>query len=233
MLHNGQIVGSLCLVAIPKSGTFALSTADFAKVWPSTASPPMSFALYHLHSSLSVLRVSTLCSQPKCFEVPVRNCANSDSPRRSSLVCFGAGRTWSSSTLRCVHGIGPSSKALYISFRTCLSTPVTMSVIHAGYICGLAFPCSAALSAASFRGTPPCENTNWKFTDTQSRTSRKVRPQIRLSIASSTTTGPVLNAMSSDNESVNATTRVLCVWFNSITSTSLFNPASIATLAAR
>ncbi|KAG8339813.1 hypothetical protein TRVL_09362 [Trypanosoma vivax] len=94
-------------------------------------------------------------------------------------------------------------------------------------------PCSAALSAACFRGTPQCENTNWKLTDTRSRAMRSMRSKTRLSIASSTAAGPAFNAIGSDSESVNATTRVLCVLLSSMTSTSLFKPASIATHSAR
>ncbi|KAG8340516.1 hypothetical protein TRVL_08654 [Trypanosoma vivax] len=108
-----------------------------------------------------------------------------------------------------------------------------MSAMHAGCDYGFAFPRSAAVSASPLRGTPQCENTNWKLTRMRSRTMRSMRSQMRLSIASSTPAGPAPSAISSDNESVNATTRVLCALLSSMTSTSLFSTTSIATRSAR
>ncbi|KAG8339454.1 hypothetical protein TRVL_09721 [Trypanosoma vivax] len=90
MLENGEIIGSHCLVAIPRSGAVALSIADSAKMCSSSALLPVHCVLHYLHSRRSALLVGTLRSHPKCFEVPVLNCANSDSHRRSTLECFGA-----------------------------------------------------------------------------------------------------------------------------------------------
>ncbi|KAG8342341.1 hypothetical protein TRVL_06833 [Trypanosoma vivax] len=92
MFHNGQIIGSHCPVAIPRSGALALSATVSAEVCSSSASLPASCVLPHLHSIRSVLRAGTRCSHSKCFEVPVPNCAKSNAPRRYSLECFGPGR---------------------------------------------------------------------------------------------------------------------------------------------
>ncbi|CCD19699.1 hypothetical protein, conserved in T. vivax, partial [Trypanosoma vivax Y486] len=127
--------GASRVSAAPLNSCFS---ACFCTVCFRSHAYPTHFFVHHLHSSRSALRANTLCRQPKCFEVPFLSCASNDSPSRSSLECFGAGRTRSSSALRCLRGTRPSPKALYISFRTCLATPVTMSAIHTVYDCGFA-----------------------------------------------------------------------------------------------